>query len=121
MPYELQMSNDGILRANAVGEIDRNVIDSFMKELEPFLSAATEDAPIALILDAHDSDRMTSHARRKLTTLNTDLRLGKFAILSSSRRIKVFAGFVEKTTNRSNIKLFNSEQSAIKWIKTKED
>ena len=118
MPHELSMSGDGILRASLSGEIDRTVIDAFKKELDPFLEAATTDAPAAIIIDAHQAGTLSSYARRTLTSLNEDPRLGKVALLSTSRRFKVFAGFVQKTTSRNNIKLFAQEQPAAQWIKT---
>ena len=119
MAHELTMGEDGILRYKIFGDVDKNAIDGFMRDFNQYLNAATDTAPINMIVYSSEIGKLTSVARRAFMQMNTDTRFGKIAMLDAPRMMRVFANFVAKATNRKNIEFFETEETAIRWLKDK--
>ena len=117
MPHNLFMAEDGILRINFNGLLDLSGIDTFRKDLEPFLTAATETQPIHMINDSSEVRNITSSARKKFIELNQDLRFGNIAIIKPARPARILAGIMAKAAGRDNLSIFESEDEGISWLK----
>ena len=117
MAHEIKMGKDGILRAALVGNVEKADIDLFMKDLSPFLDASTEEIPLSLITDANRTGNYSSAARKVFTQFNHDHRIGKTAVVGANRTTRVLMHIVQRASKRDNIKLFDTEEAAIKWIK----
>ena len=119
MTHELTMGEDGILRNKIIGDVDKIAIDGFLRDFNQYLNAATDKAPINMIVYSSDIGKLTSVARRAFMEMNADSRFGKVAMLNAPRMMRVFAGFVAKATSRKNIEFFEEEGDAIRWLKDK--
>ena len=117
MAHEIKMGKDGILRTALIGNVEKTDIDMFMRELNPFLAASTEAVPLNLITDAHRTESYSSAARKVFTQFNYDRRIGKTAVVGANRTTRVLMHIVQRASKRDNIKLFDTEEAAIKWIK----
>ena len=117
MAHEIKMGKDGILRAALVGNVEKADIDLFMKDLSPFLDASTEEVPLSLITNANRTESYSSAARKVFTQFNHDRRIGKTAVVGADRTTRVLMHIVQRASKRDNIKLFDTEEAAIKWIK----
>lgn len=117
MAHEIKMGKDGVLRVALIGNVGKADIDMFMKDLNPFLDASTEDVPLSLITDANRTGNYSSSARKVFTQFNHDRRIGKTAVVGADRTTRVLMHIVQRASKRDNIKLFDSEEAAIKWIK----
>lgn len=119
MVHSLQMGEDGILRIELDGDLDRASINAFIKDLTPFLNAATENEPVHVINNTSKTKKYSTTARKKLTELNRDLRFGNQAIIGANRAARVLAGFILKATGRENFSFFTSEKEALEWLQSK--
>lgn len=117
MAHEIKMGKDGILRAALIGNVEKADIEMFMKDLSPFLDASTEEVPLNLITNAHRTEKYSSAARKVYSQFNHDHRIGKSAVIGADRTTRVLMHIVLRASNRENIKLFDTEEDAIKWIK----
>jgi hypothetical protein len=121
MPHNLQMGEEGILRVILNGDLDKASINAFIKDLSPYLNAATETDPIHLINDSSKVRKYSSTARKTLTDLNRDLRIGNQAIIGANRASRVLSSFILKATGRENISFFASEKEALAWLQSNHD
>ena len=117
MTHELTMGEDGILRNKMFGDVDKTAMDGFLREFNQYLNAATDTAPLNMIVYTEEIGKLTSGARRTFMEMNKDSRFGKVAMMNAPRMMRVFANFVAKATNRRNIEFFEIEEEAIRWLK----
>jgi hypothetical protein len=117
MAHEITMGSDGILQIRFIGDVEKADIDLFMKDLNPFLEASTQTAPLSFISFSAEAGKYSSAARKKFSELNADPRIGKVAVIGANRMTRVLAHIVLKATNRNNIRFFLSEKEAVTWIK----
>ena len=117
MAHEISLGSDGILRLAFIGDVDKTDIQLFLKDLQPFLDAATEQAPLHCIVYADKVGNYSTAARRTFSQLNADPRVGLAAIIRANRVTRVLAQIVSKATNKDNLKNFFNENEAILWIK----
>jgi hypothetical protein len=119
MAHEISMGEDGILRLKPQGDMDRVAVETFQKDFAPYLEAATPEAPLLMLMDPSLIGKISSYARRMITTLHGDSRLGKTAAFNAPRRLRVFANFTNKATQRGNFKVFETEEEAVAWLRAK--
>jgi hypothetical protein len=55
--------------------------------------------------------------RKAFFDLNSDPRLGKSATVGVDRYTRVLLDFMLKATKRDNIRLFDTEEEALAWLK----
>lgn len=119
MAHTILMGDDGILRSTLLGNLGTSDMESYIRDLNPYLDASTESSQIRSLLDSSQSGQISSGARKKLMELNSDMRLGKIAVIGASRRFRVLVGFISKATNRNNFNFFDAESPALDWLKKK--
>jgi hypothetical protein len=119
MAHEISMGDDGILRMDLIGDMDREDMGAYIEDLTPFLEAATEAEPLLVLTDSSRSGKLSSGARKLSVEINRDPRMGKTAVIGEGRRyFRVMAGFILKATGRDNIRFFDSEEEALTWLKS---
>jgi hypothetical protein len=120
MAHELSMGDDGILRLGFIGNINKEKAEAFIKEIIPFLEAATEAEPLLALADSSRTGKVSSAARKIFTEMYRDSRFKKVAVVEASRYARVLAGFLIKATGRaSTLRFFDSEEEAVAWLKAK--
>jgi hypothetical protein len=119
MPYQLQMGDDGILRIGfAGGTLERDEVEEFVRDFQDHLAAATPAAPLCTLTVAGQSGtKLSAKARKAFFELNGDPRLGKSATVGVDRYTRVLIGFMLKATRRDNIRLFDTEEEALAWLR----
>ncbi|MBN2391631.1 MAG: hypothetical protein JXR84_12975 [Anaerolineae bacterium] len=119
MPYQIQMGDDGILRVDfGGGVLEREEVDDFVQDFHVYLDAATPEAPLSTLTVAGQSGiKLSSKVRKAFSDLNGDPRLGKAATIGVDRYTRVLIGFVLKATKRDNIRLFDTEEQALAWLR----
>jgi hypothetical protein len=117
MTHELNLGQDGILRVSFSGSVERADIETYTSDLEPFLGQASADMPLQFIAYAGREDRFSLAARHKMAELNADPRIGKVAVLGAARLNLVLGTIILKFTQRNNIRFFNHEEDALRWLK----
>jgi hypothetical protein len=117
MAHELKMGNDGIIRLSFIGDISKEDVEAYERDLLPYLDAATETSKLNIISYSGREGKYSSDARRRFTELNKDLRVGRVAILGGNRFNRVMATIILKATGRQNIRFFDTEEEAVAWLK----
>jgi hypothetical protein len=119
MPYQIQMGDDGILRVDfAGGVLEREEVDDFVRDFYVHLDATTPEAPLrTLTVVGQAGTKLSSKVRKAFSDLNGDPRLGKAATIGVDRYTRVLIGFVLKATGRDNIRLFDTEEQALAWLR----
>lgn len=119
MPYQIQMGDDGILRIDfAGGSLERDEVNDFVRDFTVYLDAVTPEAPLRTLTVADQSGaKLSSKTRKAFADLNNDHRLGKAATVGINRYTRVLVGFVLKATGRDNIRFFDTEESALAWLR----
>ena len=119
MPYRMQMGDDKILRVDFVGGVlERAEVDDFMRDFQGYLEAATPAAPLRTLTVAGQSGmKLSAKVRKAFSDLNGDPRIGKAATVGVDRYTRVLIGFVLKATGRDNIRLFDTEEQALAWLR----
>lgn len=118
MVHTIQMGYDGILRVTLSGDLERGMVDSLRKDYSPFVMASTPQSPLKTIFFMDSLGKLSSNARSYLTELGADPRIGKVAFVQPPRRAKVLGKFIYKATGRENIQFFETESSAVSWLKS---
>ncbi|MFN2108311.1 MAG: hypothetical protein ACK2UI_01495 [Anaerolineae bacterium] len=119
MPYQMQMKEKGILRIDFTGTtLERDEVDDFLRDFHTYLDVATPEAPLSTLTIADQSgSRFPSKMRKAFFDLNSDPRLGKSATVGVDRYTRVLLDFMLKATKRDNIRLFDTEEEALAWLK----
>lgn len=116
MPFEIKMGTDGILRIELSGDLDQTILETFRRELTPYLEASTPAKPLKNIVYFKQIGTLAPSTRHYLTDLNRDQRLGCTAYIHPPARGRVLGRFILKATGRHNIEYFEQEQDALKWL-----
>lgn len=117
MTHQLTMSEEGILTISFTGDIEAGDMSDYLKDLDPYLQAATSENPLVFLSVNTHSGRFSSSARKTLMSLNNDHRIGKTAVIGANRPVRVLMDFILKATGRNNIRIFDDESSANSWLK----
>ena len=122
MTHNIKMGSDGILRVAFIGDVSRADFEAYHRDITPFIEASTPENPLYIILDTHQTGKLSSTVRQGFTQLNRDLRLGHTGIIGASRPIHVFINFLLKATQRNNVEFFDSDENVVEWLnKTKQE
>ncbi len=119
MAHEIHMDTDGILRVALIGEFDKGEVEFLQRGLAPFLEAATPSNPLHVILDAGRIGKLLMDARDYFTELNKDPRLGQMAVVHADAQMRVLSRFIPKASGRDNLRVFESDADALKWLREK--
>lgn len=117
MAHEIKMGDDGILRIAFIGDLGKEETDAFSKDYLLFLRAAAETKPLSALVDVSRLGQISAAARKVLSEINRDPRIGKTAVLGANRYLRVMAGFVLKAAGRDNVSFQGSEEEALAWLK----
>ena len=117
MPYQVKMGPDGILRIELSGDLDQTILETFRRELTPFVEASTPSKPLRNIITFQEIGSLAPSIRHYLTDLNRDQRFGRTAYIHPPAKARVLGRFILNATGRDNIHYFEQEQQAINWLK----
>lgn len=118
MTHNIQMGNDGILRITLFDDLERGVVDTLRRDFEPFIQAATPQNPLKAIFFLESLGKISSDARKYITELNADPRLGLVAFINPPRRARVLGKFILKATGKNNIVYLENEAQALDWFRS---
>lgn len=117
MAHELEMRDDGILRLALIGDVGREEIGAYFRDVTPFLEAVTEADPLLILSDSSRMSKMSSAARKVFAGRIRDPRVRKVAVVGGKRYIRVLVGFISKISQRGNLCSFDTEEEALAWLK----
>ncbi len=119
MAYEMHMGDDGILRVTFSGDFDGDDAEAYMADFNPILEAVPETKRIHFLVDVREVGKATPAARQVFREMfrDPDPRTGYTALVGASRYVRVVTGFVLKVTGAKNLRMFDSEEEALTWLK----
>ncbi len=118
MPYKLYKDDDDIVHVAWIGDIDGETVRAYLEEVEPYLAQATPDRLIHAVIDSSRDGKYTAEARRYFADLSKDPRLGRIALINSSRTTRLMAKFFIKVSRREDVmRFFDGEEEAVTWLK----
>ena len=117
MPFDVTMGQDGILRVELSGDLSNGIVETFRRELTPYVEAATSSQPLKYILLMDQVSQLSPAIRHFLTDLSKDQRLGKTAFVHPSRKARVLGQFMRKAAGPDKVDFFDQEQEAIIWLR----
>lgn len=117
MAHEMHMRDDGILEVIFSGDFDAAEVDAYMRDFEPYLEVGPDI--IHFLVDVSQVGKSSAAARRTFGEMFRDPhpRTGKTAMVGANRYLRVVAGFVMKATGAQNMRIFDSEEDALAWLK----
>jgi hypothetical protein len=117
MAHEMHMGDDGILRVKFSGDFDRQDVEAYVKDFEPFLAQAT--GPIDFLVDVSEVGKASSESRKAFGEMFRvpNPKTGYTAVVGASRYVRVVAGFVTRVTGATNLQLFDTENEALAWLR----
>jgi hypothetical protein len=118
MAHTIDMGNDGIIRVRLTGDLERGYVENLRLDYSPFVSAATPQNPLKTILFMESLGKLSSAARKYLTELSADPRVGMIAFIQPPRRAKVLGKFIHRATGKNKISFFENEAQALAWLKS---
>jgi hypothetical protein len=110
------MGDDGIVRVQYIGDIDRDGAEAFADYLAPHFAAASEKNLVKVIAFSGSEEKYRSGARQKFAEINREPMLGAVAVVGTNRTTRVMATLILKATGRDNIRFFDEESDAVAWI-----
>ncbi len=116
MPFEIKMGSDGILRIELSGDLDQTILETFRRELTPYVEASTPSKPLKNIVYFKQIGALAPAIRHYLIDLNRDQRLGQTAYIHPPAKARVLGRFILNATGRDHIEYFEQEQEAVKWL-----
>ncbi len=116
MAYELHMGDDGILRVRHIGDFSKEEVEAYLKEVMPFLEAA-QPKPLCVLVDHRQAGKIRSAARKALREVARKNKGGKVALLGASPYIRVLVSFMQKATGGESIRICDSEEEALVWLR----
>jgi len=117
MAHELQMGDDGILRMAIYGDYDDSAAETCTRDFSAFVETSTVDKPLRILNDVRQAGKVSSKARRLITGMVRDPRVGKFAIVGVDRYARVLVSFLAKAAGQDSIRFFEGEEEALAWLK----
>lgn len=117
MAYELEMVEEKVLRMAFIGDIDEEEARAYYAELENYLSAASNKAPIHVISHIEKVDSFSAGARRSFAEMNQDHRIGKIGVIGASPIYETLGSLIMRVTNRKNIRFFDGDAEALNWMR----
>ena len=117
MAYELYQDDDGILHLSFEGDMGETEAQAFLAAFEPFLDAATEQEPLLILAQRKTAGKYGPAVRKFFVRLNSYPQIGRVAVARVSRYGRVLVGFILKATGRDNVRFFDSEETALAWLK----
>ena len=117
MADKLHIDQDGILRTSHSGDMTKEDVDVILKNATAALELATEEKPLLILMDARQVGKFSSTARKAFAQLDRDPRVGKVAVVGLGRYMRVAIGFINKAVGREHLRLFESEEQALAWLK----
>jgi hypothetical protein len=117
MAHEMHMGDDGILRVKLSGDFDRQDVEAYVKDYEPFLAQTT--GMIDFLVDVSEVGKASSGARKAFGEMFSipNPRAGYTAVVGANRYVRVVAGFVTRVTGATNLRLFDTEDPALAWLR----
>lgn len=117
MAHEMHMGDDGILRVKFSGDFDAPDVDAYLADFVPIIENATQT--VNFLVDVGEVGKASASARRAFGDVFRAPHplTGRTALIGASRYLRVVTGFVLKVTGAQNLRLFDSEQEALAWLK----
>ena len=120
MAHELRMGNDGILRVAFIGDMGKDDVEAYIRDLAPFRATATKEKPLTMIIDTSQQGKASSAARKAFVELANEPRIGRLALIGVNRYVRVLVGFLARAAGRENFRFFDSEEEAVAWLKNEQ-
>jgi hypothetical protein len=118
MAYELNMRDDGILRAVFLSDIEPEELQAFQEQAMSFIQAGKESGqPLCVLVDARQAGKMDPQTRRTVIDLDRENPEGKVAMLGLSPYVRVIVMLVNKALGKENVRFFGTEEEALAWLK----
>jgi hypothetical protein len=118
MAHKLHLNDDGILYAKFIGNFELQDVEAYVKDFYAFFDTVPEEETLHILLDVSEVGKVSSAARRAMVNVlrDPDPRIGKSAMVGSSRYLRVLGGFLLKATRRDDVRFFEVQEEGLTWL-----
>ena len=117
MGYKIENITDHIIGIDFLGDFTAEDALNHAKEMDPILDQFSLTGHQAQFLIRTASlGKISLEGRRSFAERNGDPRVGKTAVVGVNRLLKIVAQFVTVASGKNNIRFFDDEENAIKWL-----
>ncbi len=109
---------DDILFFSFTGDLSKEIASDFSEYIHDLLEKEySVERPLRLISNSAYEGHSSPGARRHISKLLTDKRIGRIAIYNGSAILRVIMSFILRAIRRDNVRFFDTEVDSINWIK----
>lgn len=114
------VGEDGFIHQIYLGEQTAQTVQEDIKRLAKLIETVHKQGkPAHLLLDLGKFTHQDSGARKEATNALNNLKYEKIALFGTKNFIKYVANFVVLATRKSStVKFFDSEDEAMRWLKS---
>ena len=117
MGYKIEQITDRIIGIDFIGDFTAEDVVNHVLEMDPILDRLSLAGQKAQFLIRTASlGKISLEGRRSFAERNGDPRVGKTAVIGVNRLLKIVAQFVTVASGKNNIRFFDDEENAIKWL-----
>jgi hypothetical protein len=109
------LGEDNILYITIVGNTDEEKIDILFEKITKLLSMGKEK--VNLLVNIDKAEKPSIKARKLISTFISNKKVGKVAHFGLTPVAKVIASFFMENNKKKSIKIFNTKEKAISWLK----
>jgi hypothetical protein len=119
MAYRITLRDENLLWVEFVGDVSSEDMENYIEEYKQYLERATAEHPFHFLVDSSQVGKLSAGARKALTSAFrvSDPRVGNTALFGANRYARVLTSFVLKAVGRDDIRMFDSEEEAVAWLK----
>ena len=119
MAYSMTLRDDGLLWVEFVGDVSEKEMEDYIAEYTQYLEKATPEQPLHFLVDSSKVGKLSSGARKALVQgfRVSDPRIGNTAMFGANRYARVLTSFILKAVGRNDIRMFDSAEDALAWLK----
>ena len=104
----------GIARGMAYGELTLDTAIGIQRDVDMIIKDHGEGN--VWLIDLNNMKKATSQARKKISELSSDPRVGKYAFVGASMFVRTIFNFMMAAARKSNVKHFSNEEEALRWL-----
>ncbi len=102
-----------LIRCESIGNVDEA---SAIETKEITAQLLEKHGPSDMLVNVSENTGTSSKARKELTELSAQKKLGKLAFYGMSLPVRVAINFVMQSAGKKNTKQFQTEKEALEWL-----
>ena len=119
MGFKISKIEENIIRFDMLGDFDAEDASAcFNQTTALFAEAALRGKKLHVYVDTTQFGNMSVEGRRMFSKMNKDERQGSVAMVGVNRILKIMVRFIMVASGQDNVRFFDNEAQAIKWLKS---